>query len=315
MRSSCSASTCSTRSTMEADHRRGDDVPAWFLDTDYNGLCFHVSPGVLPAHERLGQPQEGAQGRLRRKRLGPSGRHDQRAVRGGRARADRREGDRRPGQRVAGGEEPRTEATSDEQLTKSREPILNSPFEEPTEHWYIRKARSPEQRTGRRPAVVLSAAIRRPRRWTTDRRRGHPEYRRYELALVNLIRERVEAWRAAGLSRRHAHDAGTAAMVEARRPASKRLFFAQLEAAETVIFLTEARADFLPGHRRPARRAERRTARPRASPASAATPARWRRAPARRPSWGCWPPGASSTRSTIAATRASPTSCWSSAPT
>ena len=44
--------------TMEPDHREGDDVPAWFLDTDYNGLCFHVSPGVLPAHRRLGQPQE-----------------------------------------------------------------------------------------------------------------------------------------------------------------------------------------------------------------------------------------------------------------
>jgi hypothetical protein len=28
--------------TMEAVHRGGNDVPAWFLDTDYNGLCFHV---------------------------------------------------------------------------------------------------------------------------------------------------------------------------------------------------------------------------------------------------------------------------------
>src|SRR3990170_2051926 len=30
--------------TMDADHRGGDDVPAWFLDTDWNGLSFHVSP-------------------------------------------------------------------------------------------------------------------------------------------------------------------------------------------------------------------------------------------------------------------------------
>ena len=29
--------------TLEVDHRKGDDVPAWFLDADYNGLCFHVS--------------------------------------------------------------------------------------------------------------------------------------------------------------------------------------------------------------------------------------------------------------------------------
>lgn len=34
--------------TMETDHRAGDDVPAWFLDTDYNGLCFHVSQAFFP---------------------------------------------------------------------------------------------------------------------------------------------------------------------------------------------------------------------------------------------------------------------------
>jgi adenine-specific DNA-methyltransferase len=34
--------------TMEALHRRGGDVPAWFLDTDYNDLCFHVSQAFFP---------------------------------------------------------------------------------------------------------------------------------------------------------------------------------------------------------------------------------------------------------------------------
>ena len=34
--------------TMEVDHRKGDDVPAWFLDTDYNGLCFHVCQAFFP---------------------------------------------------------------------------------------------------------------------------------------------------------------------------------------------------------------------------------------------------------------------------
>jgi adenine-specific DNA-methyltransferase len=34
--------------TMETHHRTGDDVPAWFLDTDYNGLCFHVSQAFFP---------------------------------------------------------------------------------------------------------------------------------------------------------------------------------------------------------------------------------------------------------------------------
>jgi adenine-specific DNA-methyltransferase len=44
--------------TMEVDHRSGDDVPAWFLDTDYNGLCFHVCQAFFPrtsAWENLGR--------------------------------------------------------------------------------------------------------------------------------------------------------------------------------------------------------------------------------------------------------------------
>jgi len=34
--------------TMEVRHKAGDDVPAWFLDTDYNGLSFHVSQAFFP---------------------------------------------------------------------------------------------------------------------------------------------------------------------------------------------------------------------------------------------------------------------------
>jgi adenine-specific DNA-methyltransferase len=34
--------------TMKADHHEGGNVPAWFLDTDYNGLCFHVSQAFFP---------------------------------------------------------------------------------------------------------------------------------------------------------------------------------------------------------------------------------------------------------------------------
>jgi adenine-specific DNA-methyltransferase len=34
--------------TMEARHRSGNDVPAWLLDTDYNGLCFHVCQAFFP---------------------------------------------------------------------------------------------------------------------------------------------------------------------------------------------------------------------------------------------------------------------------
>jgi adenine-specific DNA-methyltransferase len=34
--------------TMESNHQSGAEVPAWFLDTDYNGLCFHVSQAFFP---------------------------------------------------------------------------------------------------------------------------------------------------------------------------------------------------------------------------------------------------------------------------
>src|SRR5438552_1189619 len=34
--------------TMETQHRSGNDVPAWFLDTDYNDLCFHVCQAFFP---------------------------------------------------------------------------------------------------------------------------------------------------------------------------------------------------------------------------------------------------------------------------
>jgi adenine-specific DNA-methyltransferase len=34
--------------TMETEHRSGDDVPAWLLDGDYNGLCFKVTQAFFP---------------------------------------------------------------------------------------------------------------------------------------------------------------------------------------------------------------------------------------------------------------------------
>jgi adenine-specific DNA-methyltransferase len=34
--------------TMQSLHRKGDDVPAWFLDTDYNEQCFHVCQAFFP---------------------------------------------------------------------------------------------------------------------------------------------------------------------------------------------------------------------------------------------------------------------------
>ncbi|MFQ5791730.1 MAG: DNA methyltransferase, partial [Acidobacteriota bacterium] len=34
--------------TMQTTHHKGDDLPAWFLDTDYDDLVFHVSQAFFP---------------------------------------------------------------------------------------------------------------------------------------------------------------------------------------------------------------------------------------------------------------------------
>jgi adenine-specific DNA-methyltransferase len=34
--------------TMDPSHLDGDDVPAWFLDTNYNGMCFHTCQAFFP---------------------------------------------------------------------------------------------------------------------------------------------------------------------------------------------------------------------------------------------------------------------------
>jgi len=119
-------------------------------------------------------------------------------------------------------------------------PILSSPFEEPKEHWWILEGQPAERRKGRRPAMYF---YREPGREADDK--GGLAI---ELRLANLIRQRVKAWRDsnyAGVTRstlellQHWRREG--------REDRKRLFFAQLEAPETIIFLTEARADFRQG--------------------------------------------------------------------
>src|SRR5437870_3194006 len=134
------------------------------------------------------------------------------------------------------------------------QPILNSPFEEPTAHWYIREGEAAEQRPSRRPALVYPPRDERHDRhveWNLSDGTLQPskEYAPgYDMALVNRIRERVKNWRQQG------YPGVTRTTLELLqwwsregRDDNKRLFFAQLEAAETIILLTEARADFLQG--------------------------------------------------------------------
>ena len=127
-------------------------------------------------------------------------------------------------------------------------PIINIPFEEPTSHWFIREGEEPVQREGRRPALIYPP---REEKEPWDLRDGmlvaSKDYApAFEMALVNLVRERLKFWRKQGypgVSRT------TLELIQwwRREGRQTRLFFAQLDAAETVIFLREARADFLQG--------------------------------------------------------------------
>ena len=54
---------------------RGDDVPAWFLDTDYNGLVFHVSQAFFPRTSAWDSLKRALKAEFEESRLGPPRRH------------------------------------------------------------------------------------------------------------------------------------------------------------------------------------------------------------------------------------------------
>lgn len=124
------------------------------------------------------------------------------------------------------------------------QPILNSPFEEPREYWHIVEGELPERRPGRRSSLYYYRDPKAP----PERYAGREAGIAIELKLVNRLRERVNEWRAQGYP---GVTRTTAELLDwwrrAERDERKRLFFAQLEAAETIIFLNEARADFRQG--------------------------------------------------------------------
>ena len=115
------------------------------------------------------------------------------------------------------------------------EPIINSPFDEPKQHWHIEEGKDPELRSGRRPAMYF---YRDPKAKPDRSQQGNVGIR-IELKLVNRIRERVAAWRTQGYPgvTRSTHELLHWWRRDGRE---KRLFFAQLEAVETIVFLKEA---------------------------------------------------------------------------
>jgi type III restriction enzyme len=122
------------------------------------------------------------------------------------------------------------------------QPILNSPFGEPTAHWWIVEGEPPQRREGRRIAHYFYRDPRSAPKSGTEADSGTM----IELKLVTRIRERIAAWRVAGWPGASRTTLELLAYWS-REGRKQPLFFAQREAAETVIFLAEARADFLQG--------------------------------------------------------------------
>ena len=111
--------------------------------------------------------------------------------------------------------------------------IINRPYEEPQEFWrYNRERRTFSREHGRRPAGYLIAS--------GDSSSFDDPGEFVEIPLVNKIRPRVQAWREAGYP---GATSITKRLLEywtdPEDYESRRFFFCQLEAAETLIWLTE----------------------------------------------------------------------------
>ena len=114
--------------------------------------------------------------------------------------------------------------------------IINSPYEEPAQHWnYNREKRTFSLKQGRRPAGYVVAS-------ESSKAFDDPGIF-VEIPLVQQIRPRVQAWREAGYS---GVTGITKRLLEHwTNPDefdTRRFFFCQLEAVETLIWLTEAPA-------------------------------------------------------------------------
>ncbi len=112
--------------------------------------------------------------------------------------------------------------------------IINKPYEEPAGHWsYSRQRRTFSRAGGRRPAGYLIAS--------GDSKTFDDPGVFVEIPLVNQIRPRVKAWREASYP---GVTAITKRLLEhwtdPEEFENRRFFFCQLEAVETLIWLTEA---------------------------------------------------------------------------
>ena len=130
-------------------------------------------------------------------------------------------------------------------------PIINSPFDEPRFYWHLERGRQPEKREGRRRAsyffrVPERAARGRKGREQSDLFTEDLLGEEYPLESANRIRQQLKEWQVRGYE---GATAVTRQLLDLWQSADRRerLFFAQIEAALAVIFLTEATPDLIHG--------------------------------------------------------------------
>jgi type III restriction enzyme len=142
------------------------------------------------------------------------------------------------------------------QINAVANPIINTPYEAPQNYWHIEEGKTPVKQAGRRPASYF---LRVPEGAARGRRNAAQgaifeedlKGNEYLLDLANLLRQRVQDWRDCGYQ---GATKVTRELIDLWRAPDRAqpLFYAQLEAAETVIFLVEGPADLLQGIQVPA---------------------------------------------------------------
>ncbi len=116
-----------------------------------------------------------------------------------------------------------------------KEPILCSPYEEPDRHWlYSRRTGNPSQSHSRREASYWFKTV----RAGSAQRLLLPDEDRDDLPLVNALRYDVRRWRQSGWQ---SASETTKRLLRHwwRKDLPRRLFFCQLEAVETILYLEE----------------------------------------------------------------------------
>lgn len=134
------------------------------------------------------------------------------------------------------------------------DPILNSPYEYPRRHWELDPQGQPTQQIieRRRPAEFITPIPKPKKRKTVDAQQSllldegeglSSAAQQYELtAMINALRRRLEQWRAIPNPNHWGVTPETARLLQHWRHhpfSGVRPFFCQIEAVETVIWLTE----------------------------------------------------------------------------